>query len=352
MNKFSSELLQWYDEVKRQLPFRDVDDPYKIWLSEIMLQQTQVETVIPYYNKWIKKHPTINSVAEADLTSLLKLWEGLGYYARCRNLHKAAKIIVKNNSGEIPKDMEYLRTLPGVGDYTAAAVMSIAFGKPVLVIDGNVKRVMTRVLGRKKLSHRNLSLVRNRLNAFISKSRPGDFNQALMELGAKICTPKSPKCTQCPIGFRCWALTSLTPEAYPTPIRKKKSPHYNVVAGIIWRGDRFYIQKRDEKGLLGGLWEFPGGKVEKEESLEKALKREIKEECGVLPKVIKRIGAIKHTYTHFSITLHGFHCEENGTKILKRKNTIWINRDQISEFAFPKANHKLFTILDQQDWHV
>lgn len=352
MNKATSSLLHWYSKEKRILPFRDIDDPYKIWLSEVMLQQTQVETVIPYFERWIETYPTLESVANEQQEKLLKMWEGLGYYSRCRNFHKATQQVVDQHKGIIPNSFEEFRALPGVGDYTAAAVLSIAFHKPFPVIDGNVKRVMARRLGLRQLTNRNMSRIQRSLKMAIPDSYPGDFNQAMMELGARICTPKNPNCGICPISKLCKAFMSGSPESYPFPVKKRKVPHYTIVAGLIWRNNKFYIQKRGPKGMLAGLWEFPGGKVENGESLPEALQREMKEECGVTPKILKKIGTIKHAYTHFSITFHGYHCEENGSTIQEQKESTWISPKEISQFPFPKANHKIFSLLEEQNWHV
>jgi A/G-specific adenine glycosylase len=349
---FTSSLLKWYNREKRILPFRDIKNPYKIWLSEVMLQQTQVETVIPYFERWVKKYPTLHSVAIEDDEKLLKVWEGLGYYSRCRNFHKAIKIVMEKYDGSIPKNWNEFCALPGVGDYTAAAVLSIAFQQSYPVMDGNVKRVMARILGLKNLTKRNLIRIQGRLKKLISIEKPGDFNQAMMELGAKICFPKNPNCGKCPIQKSCYAFDSGSPESYPALIKKEKIPHYEIVAGLIWRKEKFYIQKRGEKGMLAGLWEFPGGKVENGESLENALRREITEECGATPIILKKIGAIKHAYTHFSITFHGYHCQENGTPIRNREYSKWIQPNQIDAFPFPKANHKLFSLLNEQGWDV
>lgn len=352
INKFNTSLFDWYHQTKRDLPFRGIDDPYKIWLSEVMLQQTQVATVIPYFKRWVQSFPTLESVAKADQEHVLKYWEGLGYYSRCRNFHKAAKIVVESFDGIVPDNYDEFRSLPGVGDYTAAAVLSIAFGQPLPVIDGNVKRVMSRVLGLKHLRKHNLSRIQSRLKLEISPQKPGDFNQAMMELGARVCSPKNPGCGSCPISFTCKAFQLGSPESYPAQIKKSPIPHYEIVAGLIWRNDSFYIQKRQEGGMLAGLWEFPGGKVEKDESLENALLRELKEECGASPKILKKIGTIKHAYTHFKITFHGFHCTENGMPIHGNQQSKWIKPTDIEAHPFPKANHKLFSILNEQGWHV
>jgi len=345
-------VLDWYDKSKRDLPFRNTVNPYCVWLSEVMLQQTQVETVIPYYNKWLEKYPSIKSVALAKQSELLKCWEGLGYYARCRNFHKSAKIIVKYNHGIIPDNWDEFRSLPGVGDYTAAAVLSIAFKQPFPAIDGNIRRVMARILGRRKFSKRNMDIIRSTLYKWIHTEKPGDFNQAMMDLGACVCFPTNPDCMNCPVNRYCKAFASGNPMNYPSKKQHKKIPHHTIVAGIIWCGNQFFIQKRDPSGMLGGLWEFPGGKVESGESLVEALKREIKEECGTGTNIIKQVGSINHAYSHFSITLHLFHCKTNGQVLKPEREHHWITPSEIKQYAFPKANHKLFTILNNNDWRI
>jgi len=346
------DLLHWYSINKRDLPFRDSKDPYLIWLSEVMLQQTKVETVIPYYNKWIKKLPTLKEVTNSKLSELLKIWEGLGYYARCRNFYKSSIIIQNKYNGTIPKDLDTFRSLPGVGDYTASAVLSIAFGLPYSVIDGNVRRVCSRVLGKKKLSSMNITIIKNTLNRWIDKENPGDFNQAIMELGALVCKPKNPKCFVCPLKLYCKGFSSGSPEEYPNKIKKSIKPHYLTVGGIIWDKNRFYIQKRNNKNMLGGLWEFPSTKVEKGESLKNALKRRLKEKFGFNPIIIKKIGTIKHTYSHFSITLHAYHCRYNFRKLNIKNDHKWITKMEIDLFPFPKANHKIFNLILEKGWDV
>jgi len=211
------------------LPFRKSKDPYKIWLSEIMLQQTQVKTVLPYYTEWIKKFPTIKSVALSNIDSLLKLWEGLGYYKRCINFHKASKIVTHNYYGKIPDKKKELLALPGVGEYTASAVLSIAFNKPFPVLDGNVKRVISRIIGIKKLSNFNLRKIHRTLEGLICRSKPGDFNQGLMEIGALICRPINPSCKECPLNQNCYAFAQGHPENFPAKIIRKPKPQYDVV---------------------------------------------------------------------------------------------------------------------------
>jgi len=352
MKQITTALLKWYRQKKRQLPFRSTKDPYKIWVSEVMLQQTQVSTVIPFYKKWIKQFPTLSSVAISKPGILLKQWEGLGYYRRCGNFHKASKIIVENHNGIIPSDYDTFKSLPGVGDYTAGAVLSIAFGKAFPAIDGNVTRVIARLYGMKNLTKFNKLKIKNFIELLLPQTEPGNFNQSLMELGALVCRPKSPKCSECPISGHCKAFQSLVPENYPKIFKKKIKPHYNVVTGIFWRKNKFYIQKRSRDSMLGGLWEFPGGKVENNESLENALIRELQEETGSTPIIKKKIISIDHAYSHFSITLHCYHCIEKDSKIIPRNNSNWISTDEIDKYSFPKANHKIFNFLNENGWDI
>ena len=347
-----SALIYWYNNNKRLLPFRSTKDPYKIWISEIMLQQTQMKTVIPFYERWINTLPTIRSVAKTNIDSLLKLWEGLGYYRRCHNFHQASKIIVEDYKGVVPSDYKSFKGLPGVGDYTAGAVLSISFGIPVPAIDGNVKRVMARLYGFKHLTRYNSAIIYKAISRTLKNVNPSDFNQGLMELGALICTPEFPKCFKCPLSKNCKAYQSANPTNYPQKKVKRAIPHFNVVTAIIWRGDTFYIQKRSEDKMLGGLWEFPGGKVEKGETLEMALLRELKEECNFNARILKKATSIKHRYSHYSITMHCYYCEEKNDKIVNHTNSNWIKKNQISQYSFPKANHKIFNFLNQHDWNL
>ena len=348
----SSALIYWYRNNKRPLPFRSTKDPYKIWVSEIMLQQTQMKTAIPFYERWINKLPTIESVASTDIDSLLKLWEGLGYYKRCQNFYQASKIIVEKYKGKVPSNYESFKGLPGVGDYTAGAVLSISFGIPVPAIDGNVKRVMARLYGFKHLTKYNSAIINKVISRILKNVNPSDFNQGLMELGALVCTFESPKCFKCPISKNCKAYQSGNPINYPKKKFTRAIPHFNVVTAIIWRGDTFYIQRRREDKMLGGLWEFPGGKVEKGETLESALLRELKEECDFNGRILKKATSVKHRYSHYSITMHCYYCEEKNDKIVTLANSNWIKKNQISQYSFPKANHKIFNFLNKYDWNL
>lgn len=352
-NNISILLQEWYSKNQRNLPWRKSKDIYKIWLSEIMLQQTQVDTVIPYFTKWLDKYPTLKDVAVAAEGDLLKLWEGLGYYNRCRNFNKAAEIIKKDYAGIIPNNYDDFIKMPGVGEYIASAVISIVHKKPYPALDGNIMRVMARFLKRKKLSPFNKKLIHNNIRKWMEFGSPGDINQALMDLGSQVCKPNQAHCYKCPLENSCMAARTDSPEFYPAPKLKKQIPNYNVVIAIIWKNDQLLILRRDKKNHLGGLWEFPGGKMKNGESYVQTLTREIKEECGLDVDVQSKIGSIKHIYSHFSIKMTSFHCvSKNNSRLNTTQPYKWIKPAQIKDLPFPKANHKLFAILNEQGWNV
>ncbi len=318
-----------------------------------MLQQTQVDTVIPYYQRWLGKFPTLKSVAETSIDELLKIWEGLGYYRRCHHFHQAAKEIFFNYKGSIPRQWSSFRSLPGVGEYTASAVLSIAFNLPLVAIDGNVRRVGARLLQKRNLTPRNRRVVRNKLQQWLDHEQPGDFNQALMDLGNLVCRPNQAHCHVCPLTKYCRAYRTGKPESYPRVIRRKPIPHYQVVAGIIWHENRLLIQRRPDNGLLGGLWEFPGGKIQVGETKQVALLREVREECQAEVKIVREIGSARHAYKHFRITFTLFHCRlQDADGVPNGATRRWITPTEVPHYAFPKVNHKLFSLLDQQGWYV
>ncbi len=284
ITRLRRDLLGWYDEHRRDLPWRDEHDPYRVWISEVMLQQTQVTTVVPYYERFVRRFPSLEDLAAAPLDSVLKAWEGLGYYARARNLHAAARQVMADHSGQLPTSFATLRKLPGFGDYTAGAVASIAFGERVPAVDGNVKRVLARLLAITDDVSRGASI--RRLHAIatdlVPSERAGDFNQALMELGATVCTPTSPRCALCPLRAECDGLAQGVQESLPVKASRRERPHYDVTAAVIRRADGFLlIAQRKPEAMLGGLWEFPGGKRRSGESLPQCLRREVREELGI-----------------------------------------------------------------------
>ncbi|MDJ0976006.1 MAG: A/G-specific adenine glycosylase [Planctomycetota bacterium] len=337
-------LLAWYDANQRDLPWRHSDDPYAIWISEVMLQQTRVETVLDRWPRFLARFPTLERLARSREQSVLKAWEGLGYYSRARNLRKAAALLHKHGAGELPRSAEALRRLPGFGPYTAAAVASIAFGEPVAVVDGNVVRVITRLFGIGDDVTRAATkrAIQDAAQALLAPRRAGDFNQAVMELGATVCVPRNPRCAQCPLSSGCVAKAEDAPERYPVKPRRKPTPHYDIAAGLVWKGDAVLIGRRPADGLLGGLWEFPGGKVREGESIADACVREIEEETGLRVRAAERFLSIDHAYTHFKITMHLFHCVPTGGTLEARGTEAprFVPWGELDRYPFPRANRR------------
>jgi A/G-specific adenine glycosylase len=344
-----SRLIHWYARNRRSLPWRETADPYRIWVSEVMLQQTRVNTVIPYYHKFLGRFPDIERLAGADLQDVLKAWEGMGYYGRARNLHRAAERVCRDFGGRIPDQWEEFRDLPGVGDYIAAAVLSIAFQKPYAVADGNAKRVLARVFLMDEpvndaAAHRVFRELAGRL---LDPVAPGTFNQALMELGATVCLPRHPACPECSIRTECEARERDRTDQYPKRIRKKHTPEYEIGVGVVFKGDRVLITRRQPEGLLGGLWEFPGGKVLKGETPEQACVREIREEVNLSVEVLSFLTTVRHAYTHFRIRMHVFCCRflSGRVRLNGPEDHRWIRLTELDRYPFPKANHKFMARL-------
>lgn len=351
-NRFSSLLLKWYESNARSLPWRGHSDPYAVWISEIMLQQTRVETVTPYFSRWMLSFPDIKALAASDEQHVLNVWEGLGYYSRARSILKAANVIVSQFGSELPRSREELQRLPGFGRYTAAAVASIAFGLDEVVLDGNVKRVLSRCFNLSEaidtpIGEKQLWRLAEEL---LPSGKAGDYNQAVMDLGATICTPKSPTCAKCPAAQICKAKKLGLQSALPVVTEKKPIPHYIVTAAVMRRGDKVLIAQRPSKGLLGGLWEFPGGKVEEGESLEKALQREIKEELAAQIVVGGKLGVYKHAYTHFRVTLHAFFAEIAGGEpvALEVSELTWVEPGRLGEYPMGKIDRMISKDLDEK----
>ena len=343
------QLLAWYDGSKRDLPWRRTADPYRIWIAEVMLVQTQVEVVMRYYDRFLDRFPNVASLAAAELDEVLKLWEGLGYYARARNLHKAARLIVERHDGRLPEDHKSLCALPGIGIYVAAAVASIAFGERVAAVDGNVRRVIARLHDLPEPTDREI----RELARHVVQERPGDTNQALMDLGSTVCTARSPGCERCPIASHCLARDRGTQSERPLPRRSGERPHYEIAVGVVWRNEEILIAKRNPEGLLGGLWEFPGGKRRADESLEAAVVREVGEELGVEVQAGEKIAEVEHAYSHFSITMHAYHCRyETGTpEPLGCQDYAWVRPQDLDRYAFPAANRRVLQHLFEAGCH-
>lgn len=343
-----SNIINWYDANKRDLPWRESNDPYKIWLSEVMLQQTQVNTVIPYYKIWIERYPNLKSVAATELDNLLKLWEGLGYYSRCRNFHTATQTVMRDYDGVIPIDKLSFQSLSGVGEYIAGAVMSIAFDQPFCAIDGNHRRVLYRYLGLKKKTKRNDTRINSLLTGLVNINRPGDINQAIMDIGSSICKPKVANCHQCPLQFSCKAMLTENPLGYPESMGKKIIPSKEMAAVLIEENDNIYISKRSGNGLLGGLWELPHVQLEMDGNDEIEIEKKVHEIYGHQIKVTKNLGRVSHAFTHLKMNITLFECEI-GKKAQQNPMGRWVSYSELDNYAFSKGNHKLFGLIKKEN---
>ncbi|MCS6909901.1 MAG: A/G-specific adenine glycosylase [Anaerolineales bacterium] len=317
---FAGALLNWYQSQQRSLPWRSSSDPYQIWVSEVMLQQTRVETVLPYYARWLERFPTVDSLAAASQQEALAMWEGLGYYSRARNLHRAAQKVVKEFGGRIPSTVAELRMLPGIGAYTAAAIASIAFGVDVAVLDGNVKRVLARLFNysgdvKSARGEKELSMLAQRL---LPPGQAGDYNQALMELGATICTPRTPACPRCPVREWCQAQQLGLQHARPVTRKRAPAPRRVFAVGVIRKRGRVLLTQRADDGLLGGLWAFPSvSLIEAETGASSGapsnaaldLQRGLRQSLGVCISVQAPLQTLSHAYTHFRVTAYVFDCD-------------------------------------------
>ncbi len=344
-------LSAWFAVNRRALPWRETRDPYKIWVSEVMLQQTQVSTAIPYYTSFLDEFPYVSTLAAASQERVLKSWEGLGYYARARNLHRAAVEVCDRYQGRVPDEPVAFRALPGVGDYICAAVQSIAFDAPLAVVDGNVKRVLARLFEidtpvNRPAGQREFQEAADRL---LERGDPGTFNQAVMELGALVCRPAAPDCAACPVSSGCAAYTTGRQRVLPVRDKRRPRPTQHVAVGVIENGDRILVTRRKPEGLLGGLWEFPGGKIEEGESAGDACAREVREETGLDVEVVGHVARVSHGYTHFKVELDVFRCRYRGGDVVLDGpvDYRWIRLAEIHDLPIPGASHKILAHLEK-----
>ncbi len=347
MNTFTRRLLAWYRCNARTLPWRGHPDPYAVWVSEIMLQQTRVETVIPYFHRWMVRFPTIKSLADASEQDVLNEWEGLGYYSRARNLYKAAKTVVEQYEGQLPRDLVALRRLPGIGRYTVGAIASMAFGMDEPTLDGNIRRIFARIFdihlpadlpsGEKALW--------NLVAEHLPKGKAGDYNQALMDLGATICLPKNPRCLICPVMELCQARAKGVQDQRPVLKPAKKMPHYIHAAAVIVKHGRVLLAKRPSKGLLGGMWEFPNGRVEDDSARE--LSKNLRSGYQLKVRSDDALGVVKHAYTHFKVTVHVFQCEL--VSMTKNQNLKWVKLKNLEDFPMGKVDRQIVGLLHGQN---
>ncbi len=332
-------ILSWYDVAARDWPWRSrgacLSEPYHVWRSEIMLQQTTVQTVIPYFHQFLERWPTVDSIAQADLNDILHAWQGLGYYARARNLHKCAIVVVDMYGGNFPKTESQLLELPGIGSYTAAAIAAIAFNITTVPVDGNIERVISRLYSLKKPVRQTKDQVRKLATKILPKDRSGDFAQALMDLGATICRPKSPTCLKCPLSMACLAFKSGMPELYPVKLQKKHKPtRYGVAFWLQNENQDIWMRKRPPEGLLGGMIEVPSTDWREEFWTEAEIWKLAPLNANWLPHE----GFITHTFTHFHLHITVW---TGKTSSNVNTNGFWSAPNQFSELALPTLMKKI-----------
>lgn len=349
--KFAHSLLAWFADAMRPLPWRKTYEPYGVWISEIMLQQTQMDRGVRYFNDWMRRFPDIESVAGADEEDVLAAWEGLGYYSRARNLHAAAKRIMREHGGVFPDSYQAIRDLPGIGDYTAGAIAAIAFNRPEPAVDANVLRIFSRLCdigvppGNKPILARITGLVRD----LMALREPRAVCQGLMELGALVCG-KNPKCDVCPLAEFCASRAAGTTGDRPVRLSSRRPDAFETVAGVIVHGSRVLVQKRPATGLWAGLWEFPGGRLPPEREPEPALAEIIREQTGLSVAVGTKIAVVRHGYTTNRVTMHGYLCEAAESVIpaaASPMERIWVERGELRDLAFPAGHRKL---LERLGW--
>ncbi|MBL7016429.1 MAG: A/G-specific adenine glycosylase [Kiritimatiellales bacterium] len=379
-NAVKNKLLPWFAANRRDLPWRRNRTPYRVWVSEIMLQQTRVDTVIDYYRRWMKKFPSWRALARAPQADVLKAWEGLGYYSRARNLHAAARIVSDDFNGRLKNvdatppsrqqglgnatgasRLHFLKQFPGIGPYTAAAIASLAFNEDAAVVDGNVIRVLCRLFayGGDTKNAAGKKKMQAWADELLVEGRAGEYNEAMMELGALVCVPVAPKCADCPLQSACQAFAKGKPDAYPVMKKKAKVPHIVVGAAVtVNRKGEVLIAQRLEGDMLGGLWEFPGGKLEPDETIEECIARELKEELGINVEVGDFLMTVKHAYSHFTMTMHVYytkiisgrprpiHCADY--KWVKVQGPCGEPAESIEKFAYSKADLHVVTKLQEK----
>lgn len=353
---FRQRLLDWFAAHQRPLPWRETYDPYQVWISEIMGQQTQMERVAVYFTRWISLFPDIAAVAAAPEQSIFKAWEGLGYYSRARNIQMAARQMMATSNGEIPTQYRQLLALPGIGPYTAAAILSIAFNLPYPLLDANVERLFARLADidrplKQKPTQKRLAAL---AAALLHRQDPRSFNQGLMELGALVCTPKKPECASCPVQPHCRAHRADTVDLRPLPLPRQQRIDITMACAIIRRGPLFFIQQRLPDDIWGGLWEFPGGRLEADETPLQAATREVEEETGWRVSGLTPFATVVHHYTRYRVTLHSFCCKLPPAlaepELTAATQYTWVPLAKLSDFPFPAGHRQLVTALQQKEF--
>ena len=350
IRKIRAPLLRWYDKYRRDLPWRRTDDPFAIWISEAMLQQTRVETVIPYWERFLKAFPDAQSLADADLDDVYAVWTGLGYYSRARNLKAAAETIVAEHGGLLPSTAEQLRGLKGIGPYTAGAIASIAFDREEPLVDGNVIRVFTRLLGiREDSANKDVIAKLWEIAAELVRGpRPGDLNQALMELGATLCTPRNPSCPNCPVRKHCDGLAKGDAESLPIKKKRTKQKPIRAVAAWIERRGEVLIVRRPEKGLMAGRWELPGGNIDAREEGKDRLFEVLVNRIGLKTNSHHSVGKVDHIFTHRRLTLEVFRCSADKGGRVRLDGFVaheWAIPKKILDRAHAGSTRKALSLL-------
>jgi A/G-specific adenine glycosylase len=353
-NFVKKKLLPWFKANQRHMPWREERTPYRVWISELMLQQTRVDQAIPYFNRFMERFPTLEILANASQEEVLKYWEGLGYYARARNLHKAAQILLQEHNQSFPQTVSELQSLPGIGPYTAAAVASLAFNVDCAVVDGNVIRVLTRwfAYAEDARSSASKQQFQRWADSLLVQGQAGDFNEAMMELGATICLPRSPRCPECPMKKSCAAFERKTPEAFPVKPPRKKPPHLVVGAAVVLNEEgHILVAQRRQGEMLGGLWEFPGGKQEKGENIQECIARELKEELDIHIEVGDFLITVHHAYSHFTMELHTYFARiRQGTpRAVECAAFRWMQLEELRQLPYSKADLYIIEALEKMD---
>jgi A/G-specific adenine glycosylase len=338
---FRSALLQWFRRNARPLPWRKTGDPYAVWVSEVMLQQTQVATVIPYYQRFLEALPTVADLAHAPLERVLQLWSGLGYYRRARHLHQTAKEVVRRFAGAFPRDYELIRSLPGIGDYTVRAILSIAFGLPYTLLDGNVARVLSRLAALKGNLHQPgfRRAVEAQLELLLAPRSPGDFNQALMELGQTLCLPRSPQCTACPVRSWCRGYQSGQPQLYPQPRPRRAAESHYLAAAILRRGPRVAMVRGLADGLLDDLWNFPSAFGRSRTEALASLRGKLAGFKSPSLTLRDSIAELHHGITYRSIRVHAYSAEVSHPR--RQSGLRWFPISRLRQAAISQLARKI-----------
>jgi A/G-specific adenine glycosylase len=332
-------LLRHYDEHRRALPWRDVSDPYGTWVSEVMLQQTRVETVIPYYLRWMDRFPSLDTLADAPEDDVLELWKGLGYYSRARNLQSAARLVRERHDGRLPREVAELSELPGIGTYTAGAIASIAFGARAPAVDGNTRRVLCRLFN---LPSPSPDQLHDLADAVVDPRRPGDFNQALMDLGAIVCTPRSPRCGSCPLSKDCRAAAEGVAESRPLPTRRARPPERAfAVAVLVDPRGRALLVRRPPRGLLAGLWAFPESEMEGHASAARVAKRVARDLGHPRTSRAHRLDSVRHTFTHLRAHYFPHLMRTLETDVSDDADRRWMDPARLDGLAVPAAQQRI-----------